>query len=311
MSSWAFVFPGQGSQYVGMGKEFYDTYDICRETIDLADRCTDTDLKHILFEENEDINRTRYTQIAMLGIEIAIYKKLKSDGVSCSYSAGLSLGEYAALICSEAMDEEDAYRLVALRGRLMEEAYPKGGAMAAVMSDDAGTIESICTKICADGGLVSIANYNCPGQIVITGREDSVESAMEEIKKAGAKKCTRLKVSGPFHSALMEPASMKLYEAMKNVRTKNPAVPYISNVTADVVSDGGEIKELLKRQICSPVRWQQCVEKMIALGVDTFVEIGPKKSLSGFIKRINRNVRILKIENIREYEEVVSIWRQG
>ena len=293
-----------------MGKDFYDSFDVCKETIDLADRFCDRDLKEILFEDNPDINKTRYTQLAMLSVENAILKKLRLDGVQCEYTAGLSLGEYAALLCAGSINEEDAYRLISLRGRLMEEAYPEGGAMAAIMSNDTDMIERVCEKICADSGIVNIANYNCPGQIVITGRADSVETAMEEIKKNGAKKCTLLKVSGPFHSTLMEKAGEKLYEELQTIAFGSPKIPYISNVTAGEVESAENISLLLRDQISSPVKWQQSVERMIALGVKTFVEIGPKKSLSGFIKRINRDVNILKIENINEYEEVLGQWKK-
>ena len=310
MEKWAFVFPGQGSQYAGMGKDFYDSYEICRETIDLADKFCDKKLCEIMFEENPYINKTRYTQLAMLSLENAILKKLNADGVSCEYTAGLSLGEYAALLCAGAISEEDAYRLIALRGRLMEEAYPEGGAMAAVMSNDTDMIEHICDKLSSEGGTVSIANYNCPGQTVITGSEASVIKAMEEIKNNGAKKCTLLKVSGPFHSRLMSDAGERLYEELLKTDLETPKIPYISNVTATEVLTSDSIRELLKDQISSAVRWQQSVERMIELGVKTFVEIGPKKSLSGFIKRISRDVNVLKIENIDEYEEVLEQWKK-
>ena len=287
MKKIAFIFPGQGSQYVGMGKDFYETFPCAKEMIDLAEKVSGIPMKELLFEENENINITKYTQIAMLADELAIWSVLREKGLESVVNAGLSLGEYAALVASGVMTPEDAFRVVAKRGEYMQEAVPTGGAMTAVLGADTAVIEKICEET---EGIVSIANYNCPGQIVITGEQQAVDAAATALKEAGAKRCTPLNVSGPFHSAMLLPAGEKLAAELEHVEIHEIAVPYITNVTADYVTDPSQVKELLKKQISSSVRWQQSVERMIADGVEAFIEIGPKKSLCGFMKRIDKTV---------------------
>ena len=287
MKKIAFIFPGQGSQYVGMGKDFYETFPCAKEMIDLAEKVSGIPMKELLFEENENINITKYTQIAMLADELAIWSVLREKGVESAVNAGLSLGEYAALVASGVMTPEDAFRVVTKRGEFMQEAVPTGGAMTAVLGADTAVIENICKET---EGIVSIANYNCPGQIVITGEQKAVDTAAAALKEAGAKRCTPLNVSGPFHSAMLLPAGEKLAAELEQVEIHKIAVPYITNVTADYVTDSSQVKELLKKQISSSVRWQQSVERMIADGVEAFIEIGPKKSLCGFMKRIDKTV---------------------
>ena len=287
MKKIAFIFPGQGSQYVGMGKDFYETFPCAKEMIDLAEKVSGIPMKELLFEENENINITKYTQIAMLADELAIWSVLREKGLESVVNAGLSLGEYAALVASGVMTPEDAFRVVAKRGEYMQEAVPTGGAMTAVLGADTAVIEKICEET---EGIVSIANYNCPGQIVITGEQQAVDAAAAALKEAGAKRCTPLNVSGPFHSAMLLPAGEKLAAELEHVEIHEIAVPYITNVTADYVTDPSQVKELLKKQISSSVRWQQSVERMIADGVEAFIEIGPKKSLCGFMKRIDKTV---------------------
>ena len=274
MKKIAFIFPGQGSQYVGMGKDFYETFPCAKEMIDLAEKVSGIPMKELLFEENENINITKYTQIAMLADELAIWSVLREKGVESAVNAGLSLGEYAALVASGVMTPEDAFRVVTKRGEFMQEAVPTGGAMTAVLGADTAVIENICEET---EGIVSIANYNCPGQIVITGEQKAVDTAAAALKEAGAKRCTPLNVSGPFHSAMLLPAGEKLAAELEQVEIHKIAVPYITNVTADYVTDSSQVKELLKKQISSSVRWQQSVERMIADGVEAFIEIGPKK----------------------------------
>ena len=304
MKKIAFIFPGQGSQYVGMGKDFYETFPCAKEMIDLAEKVSGIPMKELLFEENENINITKYTQIAMLADELAIWSVLREKGVESAVNAGLSLGEYAALIASGVMTPEDAFRVVTKRGEFMQEAVPTGGAMTAVLGADTAVIENICEET---EGIVSIANYNCPGQIVITGEQKAVDTAAAALKEAGAKRCTPLNVSGPFHSAMLLPAGEKLAAELEQVEIHKIAVPYITNVTADYVTDSSQVKELLKKQISSSVRWQQSVERMIADGVETFIEIGPKKSLCGFMKRIDKTVPAYHVDKVTDLESVLEV----
>ncbi|MBR4718939.1 MAG: ACP S-malonyltransferase [Lachnospiraceae bacterium] len=308
MSKIMYMFPGQGAQYVGMGKAMYDKYEKAREIFNIASKVTGLDIAALCFEENENINITEYTQIAMLTVEAAIYAVMTEQGLKCDYTAGLSLGEYGALIAAGVLSYEDAFKVVRQRGIFMQEAVPTGGAMAAVLGMDAQAIE----KICADTeGYVSIANYNCPGQIVITGEEAAVGKASEALKEAGAKRVVPLNVSGPFHSKMLESAGEKLGTVIDEVTIGNIRVPYVSNVTAQLVTDAVNIKELLVKQISSSVRWQQTIELMINEGTDTFVEIGPGKTLSGFMRKIvkpdsGNSIMTFHIETPEELEAYVN-----
>ncbi len=304
MKKIAFIFPGQGSQYIGMGKDFYEIFPCAKEMIDLAEKVSGIPMKELLFEENENINITKYTQIAMLADELAIWSVLREKGFESVVNAGLSLGEYAALVASGVMTPEDAFRVVAKRGEYMQEAVPTGGAMTAVLGADTAVIEKICEET---EGIVSIANYNCPGQIVITGEQQAVDAAAAALKEAGAKRCTPLNVSGPFHSAMLLPAGEKLAAELEQVEIHEIAVPYITNVTADYVTDPSQVKELLKKQISSSVRWQQSVERMIADGVEAFIEIGPKKSLCGFMKRIDKTVPAYHVDKVTDLESISDV----
>jgi len=303
MGKTVYMFPGQGAQFIGMGKEFYDNYNVCRAVFDLASNVTGLDIPALCFEENDKINITEYTQIAMLTVEAAIFMAMEQGQLKPDYAAGLSLGEYGALLASKALDPADAFRVIRKRGIYMQEAVPSGGAMAAVMGMDAYDIEKVCENT---QGIVSIANYNCPGQIVITGEQGAVEAAGEACKEAGAKRIVPLNVSGPFHSAMLEGAGEKLAAELGNVQIRDLAIPYVSNVTADFVNDREQVKDLLIRQISSPVRWQQSVERLIAAGADEFVEIGPGRTLSSFLKKINRSVSVYHVEKPEELEAYVN-----
>lgn len=303
MNKIAFVFPGQGAQYVGMGKEFYDAYPEAKEVFRLAGEVSGLDMEKLVFEENDNLNITEYTQIAMLAAEVATWKVLDSKGIKADVCAGLSLGEYGALAVCDVMDLADLFKVIRKRGLYMQEAYPTGGAMTAVLGLAPETVEEICGKT---EGIVSVANYNCPGQIVITGEENAVNAAAEALTQAGAKRCIPLKVSGPFHSALLKDAGEKLYEELKDVILRTPKMPYLTNVTADYVTSEENIKELLKQQVASSVRFQQSIEKMIADGVNIFVEIGPGKTLNGFIRKISKDVKVLNLDKLADLDRVME-----
>ena len=303
MSKIAFIFPGQGAQACGMGQDFYEQTETGKRIFDKATELMGFSMPQLCFEENDRLDITEYTQAAMVTASIAMMRVLEENGIKPDVAAGLSLGEYCALAAAGVMSDEDAIRTVRQRGILMQEAVPVGGgAMAAILALDAAAIEEVTGAM--EG--VWIANYNCPGQIVISGEKAAVEEACEKLKAAGAKRAVMLNVSGPFHSGMLADAGVKLGEVLSQVELHEPQIPYVANVTAQYVKSAAEVKELLTRQVSSSVRWQQSVEAMIADGVDTFIEIGPGKTLAGFMRKISRDVKTLNVEKLEDIGKVAE-----
>lgn len=306
MRKLAFIYPGQGAQNAGMGADFYENSSAARELFDKAEEALELDLKKICFEEDERLHRTEFTQPAMVTTCLAMTRVLKERGIRPDMTAGLSLGEYAAIAAAGAFEELDAIRLVRKRGILMEHAVPSGkGTMCAILGMSGEDVENEIREM-AD---VTIANYNCPGQIVITGETEAVKRAAEQLKAAGARRTLFLNVSGPFHSPFLYTAGEDLKKEIEKIQIHPLNIPYVANAAAVKVENKEEIAGLLSRGVYSPVRWQQSIECMIADGVDTFIEIGPGKTLSGFMKKINPQVSMLHIstwEDVKTVEEVIG-----
>lgn len=303
MNKTAFIFPGQGAQKCGMGKDFYEKSSLAKAIFDTATAELGIDMQQLCFEENEQLDQTEYTQAAMVTACLAMTAEIEKRGLIPDVTAGLSLGEYCAISAAGGMQPKDAISLVRKRGILMQNTVPAGeGAMAAILGLDGETVEKVTEEIPG----ASVANYNCPGQIVITGKTAAVEKAAESLKAAGAKRAVLLNVSGPFHSKMLESAGEELAKEMEKRNFEPLAIPYVTNVTAKYVTDIKETKALLAKQISSPVRWEESVRTMIADGVDTFVEIGPGKTLAGFMRRIDKGVKVYNIETWEDMEKVIA-----
>ena len=303
MSKIAFIFPGQGAQACGMGQDFYEQTETGKRIFDKATELMGFSMPQLCFEENDRLDITEYTQAAMVTASIAMMRVLEENGINPDVAAGLSLGEYCALAAAGVMSDEDAIRTVRQRGILMQEAVPVGeGAMAAILALDAAAIEAVTGAM--EG--VWIANYNCPGQIVISGKKAAVEEACEKLKAAGAKRALLLNVSGPFHSGMLTVAGEKLAQVLADVEIHTPRIPYVANVNAQFVTTAEPVKDLLTRQVSSSVRWQQSVEAMINDGVDTFIEIGPGRTLAGFMKKISKEVKTMNVEKLEDIEKVAE-----
>lgn len=301
----AFIFPGQGAQIVGMGKDVYDNSAVAKEVFDRASEAVELDLKALCFEENTDIDITEFTQVCLLTTSVAIMEELKTRGIRADVAAGLSLGEYCALVAADSMNYIDAAKAVRKRGIFMQEEVPAGeGGMAAILGMDAADID----KAIAEFDKVQVANYNCPGQIVISGETEQVKQAADKLKEAGARRAVMLNVSGPFHSSLLTGAGEKLQKVLDDLSIGKPQIPYVANVNASYVTEQEEIEPLLVRQVSNSVRWQQSVEAMVEDGVEVFIEIGPGKTLAGFNKKIGKAIgRELLTYNVATMEDIDKV----
>ena len=296
MTKTAFLFAGQGAQKLGMARDLYDQYPIVKETYDQASRVLGYDLRDLIDQDEEKLNQTRFTQPAILTTSVAIYRLLVEKGLQPDMVAGLSLGEYSALVAAGSLDFEDAVALIAKRGQFMETAAPAGtGKMVAVMNTDVALIEEACEKA-SDKGYVKPANYNTPAQIVIGGDVVAVDAAVDYLKEAGAKRLIPLNVSGPFHTALLQPASEKLALELETVDFQEFQIPLVGNTEAKVM-EKEQIKSLLARQVMEPVRFYESIDTMKELGLTKVIEIGPGKVLSGFLKKIDKNIEVLAVED--------------
>ena len=304
MGKTAFVFPGQGAQTVGMGKDAHEAFESARALFARSDEALGFDLTSIIFEGPEEtLKGTAVTQPALLTVSAALLELVKDRGLKADYVAGHSLGEYSALYAAGVISFEDAVRTVRARGLFMEQAVPGGqGAMAAVLGAEREALAALCASVTADGSAVELANVNCPGQIVVSGTAAGVQSVVERGKEIGAKRVIPLEVSGPFHSSLMKPAAERLAETLAGVELKDASIPVIANVTASEVVAAGEIRGLLAEQVYSPVLWEDSVRRLIGLGVDTFVEIGSGTVLAGLIKKIDRNVSVVSVNGVTPLE---------
>lgn len=301
----AFVYSGQGAQYFGMGQELYNEFEVVRTVFDEASAVLGYDVADLCFVENGKLHLTEYTQPAILTVSYALDQLLAEKGIQPDFVAGLSLGEYTALVKANAFSFNEAISLVAKRGKYMSEAVPAGrGKMAAVMNAERSVIEESCREA-SETAYVAPANYNMPTQIVIGGEIEGVDKAIEILESKGVKRIIPLNVSGPFHTALLHPAAVKLEAALSEVTVEEPKIPVIGNTEADIVAKDA-IKGLLVRQIESPVLWEDSVRKLIDLGVDTFVEVGPGTTLSKFIKKINKEVAVYNVEDAKSLNKTLE-----
>ncbi|RHW39682.1 [acyl-carrier-protein] S-malonyltransferase [Lysinibacillus yapensis] len=308
MTKIAFIFPGQGSQVVGMGEEFVQNSPESKAYYEQADKVLQFDLSRLMLNgPAEELTLTYNAQPALLTTGVMIAQKLMAAGIKPDYTAGHSLGEYSAFVVSGAITFEDAVLTVHKRGLFMNEAVPAGeGAMAAILGLDAESLKAVCDQVTSQGEIVQLANLNCPGQIVISGTKQGVELASATAKEAGAKRAIPLVVSGPFHSELMRGASVQLKEVIDAIEVTTPHTPIISNVGAEALEDAASIRQEMIEQVYSPVLWEKDVQKLLELGVTTFIECGPGKVLSGLVKKVDRSVKTYCVHDEASLNEVVE-----
>lgn len=308
MGKIGFLFSGQGAQYVGMGKELYNNFKSSRKVFEEAKDALSFDIGELCFNGSiENLNKTENTQPAILTTSIAALRALEDEGIKPDVVAGLSLGEYSALVCSKALDFSNAVKLVKKRGKFMQEAVPEGkGSMAAIIGLEEEAVEKAC-KEASKIGIVQPANYNCPGQVVIGGEVKAVDLACMKAKKKGAKRVIKLSVSAPFHTPMLLPAAEKLSRELKKIEIMDIKIPVVTNVIADYIENKELVKGFLIKQVMYPILWTKCIIRMIIDGVDTFIEIGPGKVLGGFAKRIDRNLKICNIEDMKSLEKTLNV----
>jgi [acyl-carrier-protein] S-malonyltransferase len=309
MGKRAYVFPGQGSQSVGMGRAIADNSRLAKGVFAEADEVLDFPLSALCFEGPEEkLNLTENTQPALLTTSVALWKEFEAHAPEPDYVAGHSLGEYSALVAAGSLAFADAVRVVRARGQLMEAAVPAGnGAMAAVLGLDRETLETLCRDVSTERETVELANLNCPGQIVISGSSAGVKAAAERARKAGARRVVPLAVSGPFHSSLMKPAGERLQKVLEGVRVQSARIPVVANVCACPLRSGDDIERALVRQVAAPVLWEDSVRWMLEQGVDTFVEIGPGRVLSGLIRKIDRKANVYHVGDPESLEKTLRL----
>ncbi len=301
-----FLFPGQGAQSVGMGKDLYDKYEEYRNVYKKVKELTGVDVEDITFNSSEeDLSQTKNTQICILTMSLAILELLKKENIQAIASCGLSLGEYSALINSNSISFEDGVKIVKTRGEIMQKLCPEGTwSMAAILGLDEEKVTKVCNEI--KTGFVAPANFNCPGQIVISGEKNAIDEAIEKLKVEGAKRAIELKTSGPFHTKMLEKASIQLRNELEKVQINSFKTKVIKNIDGKEYSEDDDVKDILANHIINPVRFEDGLRRMIDMGIDTFIEIGPGKSLSGFVRKINKELKILNVNSVETLQNLIN-----
>lgn len=309
-----YIFPGQGTQVIGMGKDIYEKYEEAKQVYKKIDEALNENIEELTYDKTqEELNQTKNTQIAIYSMSVAILEILNNAGIKPKAAAGLSLGEYSALACAKALSIEDGAKIVRTRGTLMQDLAPKGDwAMAAIIGLEDDKVEEACNKV--EKGFVRAVNYNCPGQVVVSGEKEAVLQAMEIAKELGARKAIELKTSGPFHTEKLKEASEALRKELEKVQFRECKIPVIKNLDGTPYTKNDNKVEILANHVINPVKFRKSIETMIEMGIDTFVEIGPGKTLSGFVKKVakekNIELNVLNIENVETLENVLEVLKK-